>query len=474
MTTSPVEIAEPATMGERLALRAGRPVPGESVAVFRIVFGLVVLLSALRLLAFGWVDSLYAGPERHFAYSGMGWIPVPSPGWMRVQVIVIALAAVAVVVGLRTRIALFVGWLLFSWMEFTEAAVYLNHYWFVTVTGLLLVALPMDRRWSLDARRRGADRTTTVPVGVVWLLRAQVAMVYCFAGLAKLHGDWLVRGLPLALWLPAKSDLPLVGDLLAERSTAVALSWAGAILDCTVVVFLLWRRTRLWAWLVVVCFHVATWVLFPSIGVFPWLMIGASTVFFDPDWPSTLWVRARRLAGSAAADESAVSGEARSWRPVRPLLLGAAVVWMVAMLALPLRHLAYPEDHRWTGEAYRFGWNVLLVEKAGDVVFRVTDTTTGATVRTDATDLYTPQQWRTMVNEPELIRQAAHAVAEQAAGDHGVPVSAIEVRADAFVSFNGRAPERLIDPQADLAAEPWRLGHQPWILPAPTSDPPEH
>ena len=42
-----------------------------------------------------------------------------------------------------------------------------------------------------------------------------------------------------------------------------------------------WRRTRPFAWCALVVFHVVTWRLFP-IGVFPWLMIAASTVFFEP------------------------------------------------------------------------------------------------------------------------------------------------------------------------------------------------
>ena len=56
-----------------------------------------------------------------------------------------------------------------------------------------------------------------------------------------------------------------------------------------------------------------------------------------------------------------------------------AVAWVVVQLALPLRHLAYPGDHRWTGEGYRFAWNVLLVEKAGSVTFLVHEPSTGRT-----------------------------------------------------------------------------------------------
>jgi hypothetical protein len=42
----------------------------------------------------------------------------------------------------------------------------------------------------------------------------------------------------------------------------------------------------------VVVFHVLTSVLFP-IGIFPWLMIALTPIFFDPSWP-------RRWLGGAA------------------------------------------------------------------------------------------------------------------------------------------------------------------------------
>ena len=82
------------------------------------------------------------------------------------------------------------------------------------------------------------------PRGWVWLLRFQVGVVYAFAGLAKLQADWLVRALPLRLWLPARADLPLVGRLLGVAATAHVLAIAGAAFDCSIVPLLLWRRTR--------------------------------------------------------------------------------------------------------------------------------------------------------------------------------------------------------------------------------------
>ena len=129
--------------------------------------------------------------------------------------------------------------------------------------------------------------------GWVWLFRFQVGVVYAFAGLAKLQPDWLVRALPLELWLPARADVPVLGRLVGFEVTPHGFAIAGAAFDCLIVPLLLWRRTRFPAWLVLVAFHLCTWALFP-IGVFPWLMIGASTVFFEPDWPRRLLARAGR------------------------------------------------------------------------------------------------------------------------------------------------------------------------------------
>lgn len=131
-----------------------------------------------------------------------------------------------------------------------------------------------------------------VEAWVVWALRAQVGIVYLFAGLAKLNGDWLFHAQPLRLWLADRTHLPVIGPFLDEPLVAYAASWGSAAFDCTIVAWLLWHRSRPWAYAMLVVFHIATWLLFPKIGVFPWVMIFCALVFFPPDWP-------RQLAGRA-------------------------------------------------------------------------------------------------------------------------------------------------------------------------------
>ena len=144
-------------------------------------------------------------------------------------------------------------------------------------------------------------------------------------------------------------------------------------------------------------------------------------------------------------------------------MAAGAAVWVAVQLALPLRHLAYPGDHRGTGQGYRCAWNVLLGERSWSVTFVVTDPDTDQTWVADPERLYTPTQLRVMAAEPDLIHQAARTIAaeERAAGRN------VEVRVDAWASLNGRPAARLVDPDVDLAAEPLDPWPDDWILPRP-------
>ena len=433
------------------AARSPRRVPGDSLAAVRVVVGLGATTSAVRLVAYGWIDTLVAGPVHRLTYPGLAWVPRPGHGLAIVLACCLALAGLAVAVGWRTRASAVVLLISFVWLELADATNYLNHYWFLTLLGVLVLVGPFAATWSLDSRRRG--RRDIDPLWVL-LVRAQVGVVYVFAAIAKMHTDWLVHAMPLHLWLEGHTDRAVVGPILAMPATAHVASVAGLLFDLTIVPLLCWRRTRLGAWCVLVGFHVATWYFFP-IGVFPWVMIGASTIFFAPSWPR----RFLRVDTSASAPISPKSDGSRRWLSL------FVCAWIALQLLVPLRHWFVAGDARWTGEGYRLAWNVLAVESSGEVVFRVTDPTTGHTEVVDPHDLLTGSQLRVAATEPELIRQVAHIVA----ADSGI--DQVEVRADAWVSFNGRAPARLVDPDVDLAAEGVAWGHREWILPSPVDSP---
>ncbi|MEM9490005.1 MAG: HTTM domain-containing protein, partial [Myxococcota bacterium] len=294
-----------------------------SLAVFRILFGGLMMVSALRFLLSDWIPQLYGEPTFFFKHWGLAWIPVP-PQWALVAIyIALTVLAGLVALGLLYRLSIVLFTALFTYTQLLDVTNYLNHYYLVVLLGLLMCFMPLHRGWSLDAWRKPALASATLPAWCLYLLRFQVAVVYCFAGLAKLNSDWLLHAQPLGIWLSARTEFPLIGVYFDELWLAYTMSWAGFLFDSSIVVWLSLRRTRPWAYAVVIGFHLLTSLLF-NIGMFPYIMIVAATLLFDPSWPRRLVRPTRHVteqdsASGAASPDLEYRDQTRA-QPARPHL----------------------------------------------------------------------------------------------------------------------------------------------------------
>jgi hypothetical protein len=438
------------SLAGRLRAALDRAIDPRGLVVLRVGFGALILFSTLRVVAYGWVEELYVNPTYHFTWQHLDFVQ-PWPAWaMYLHFGLIGLAGLGIMLGAFYRASAVALLVLWTWVELIDKALYLNHYYFVSLVAALLAVLPLHRACSVDARRGLADANKPMGAWVSWALRAQVGLVYFYAGVAKLNADWLLRAQPLRIWLAAHTDLPLVGQWMAEPWLAYAMSWSGALYDLTIPFWLLWRPSRPWAWASVVGFHVITWALFP-IGVFPWVMILMATVFFAHDWPGRFGFKARPAARSTG-------GGVPAW-------LGWALAAFLGLQALlPLRFLLYPGHINWHEQGFRFAWRVMLIEKAGYLEYEVRDPSTGRTWTVYPREGLTPQQRKSIATQPDMILQYAHELRDRYRAQGVGPV---QIYAESWVSWNGRSSARLVDPEVDLAAQPRGLGDKPWILPAP-------
>ena len=455
---------------DTIVSRALSPLPGASTATFRVAFGIVALVAIIRLFAHGWIDDLYIEPVHRFTYPGFGWVRPSLPGW-GIYLLFASLGALAVCIaaGYRYRICAVLFFVGFIYAELIDRTTYLNHHYWMSLAVLLMIFLPLNRMFSLDAWRNPSIREDTVQSWVVWALRAQVGVVYVFAGIAKLNPDWLLHAQPLRIWLYQHGDSPVFGALLQELWVAYAMSWTGALFDLTIVGWLLWNRTRLWAYIALVVFHLITWLLFPKLGIFPWLMIAGATVFLRPDWPIQAlqrlrprWLPDRPLTDRLVADATTEpkSGSMPSSWPARAAVITIAILALFQVL-MPLRHFAYPGNVRWTEEGYLFAWRVMLNEKTGLVHYRVSDQDTGQTWLVTPDDYLTPLQVERMSFQPDLILQTAHIIADDFARRG---YSNVHIMAEAFVTWNGRPNGRLIDPNVNLAEFEPGIAPKSWVL----------
>ncbi|WP_394826755.1 HTTM domain-containing protein [Pendulispora albinea] len=424
-----------------------------SLAAFRIVFGLSMAFAVGRFFWHGWIAEYYYVPKHFFHYYGFAWVrPWPYP-FMHVHYALMGLAALGIALGIAYRASAVVFCALFTYAHFIDKTNYLNHYYLVSCLALLMIFLPLDRAASFRVWRRPEEAWDRAPGWALGLVRFQVGLVYVFGGIAKLKKDWLIYGQPLTIWLGANTDFPVIGRWFPYKEFAVGFSWAGALFDLTVVPFLLWRRSRPFAYAAAVAFHLITARLF-QLGMFPWIMMGAALVFFDPSWPRRWMERARLLRPASEVPWSPPS------MPKWGRVLGALYIgWHILA---PLRHMIYPGNVLWTEQGFRFAWNVMLMEKNGAVELTVVEPSTGKRWTVSPLDHLTRYQTKMMSTQPDMILEFAHIVAEDFARK-GHP--AIEAHVEATVALNARRPQPLIDPRADLVREEDGLGPKAWILP---------
>lgn len=435
-----------------------KPVSIAPLITFRITFGLLIFFSTLRFWWRGWVDTVYVSPNFHFTYWGFEWVqPFDKPG-MYLVFSIIALSALMIAAGFLYRLATVLFFICFTYVELIDVTTYLNHYYFISLVAFIMIWLPANRRYSIDVLLRPNSRRLYVPAWTIGIIRFQLGIVYFFAGLAKLNTDWLIHAQPMKTWLPAKSHLPLVGPLLYKDWVAYLFSWFGALYDLFIVFFLLNKRTRPWAYGFVLIFHLATAIFFPGIGLFPYVMIVSSLIFFSGFFHERLlnWLPGYKF------EEGHSTVYTYTFKKVLYVLIG---VYVILQCVVPFRFLMYPGNLFWNEEGYRFSWRVMLMEKAGTTYFTVKDNTGKQFYEVNNAEFLTPLQEKMMSTQPDMILKYAHYLASIYA-KRGIMQP--RVYGEVYVTLNGAGSRLFIDSSINLAAEPFSWKHYKWILPYKT------
>lgn len=433
---------------------SNRPVSIAPLATFRITFGLLMLSSMVRFWAKGWITTLYVTPTFHFTYWGFEWVQPLRDGGMHLLFFTLILASLLITLGLFYRPASIIFFLGFTYVELLDVTTYLNHYYFVSLVSFLMIFLPANRDYALDARWGLVTRRSMTPLWTIGILRFQMGLVYVFAGLAKLNADWLLRAEPLKTWLPAKSHLPWVGAFMYDGWVAYLFAWFGAGYDLFIVFFLLNRKTRPVAYLFVLVFHGATALFFPMIGMFPYVMIVSSLIFFTDDF------HARILSPLAFKTNPTATGTYQFfYKKTATVLLG---LYLVLQVLIPLRFLLYPGKLFWTEQGYRFSWRVMLMEKAGAAYFTVKDGRGTQSFAVENGQYLTPLQEKMMSTQPDLILKYAHHLAEvfEKKG-----LENPRVYAEVYVTLNGEPSRLYVDSTVNLAAKKLSWYSYDWVVP---------
>ncbi len=436
----------------------GKPVYSASLAVFRVVFGMMIFISTIRFWAKGWIDELYIQPQYFFHYYGFEWVQ-PMGQYTYALFALCGISALLFAAGLWYRLSAVLLFISFTYIELMDKTNYLNHYYFVSLVLFLMIWLPAHVNFSVDALRKPSLQNRFIPRWTIGSIRLMMGILYVFAGLAKLNSDWLVEAMPLRLWLPAQNDTPLIGSLFNHVWVAYLFSWFAVLYDLTIPFFLLNRRTRPYAYLTVVVFHVLTAILFP-IGMFPYVMIVSALVFFDSADADRLLMKLKTWIASLPV---ALSDNVYSYKPVwyKSITMLFASFFALQLL-LPWRYLLYDSELFWTEEGYRFSWRVMLMEKMGYAQFVVKDGVTGEKIAVNNNEFLTKNQEKMMATQSDFILQYAQILKAHYL-KQGMQTP--EVYATIYVGLNGRQSRLYADTSLNLANEKDGFKQKTWLMP---------
>jgi hypothetical protein len=410
-----------------------------------------MFFGAVRFWSKGWIETLYIEPDHFFYYYGFSWVSYPGDFGIYLLFGIIALSALMVAAGFFYRVAIILFFISFTWVELIDISLYLNHYYFVSLISALMIFLPANGRFSIDSKLFKV-KNYWCPRWTLLAPKIFIGALYFFAGIAKINYDWLFEALPLKLWLPANSHLPVIGSLLTKEYTAYLFSWIGMVFDLSVFFFLLYKKTRPYAYFFVVIFHLSTAALF-QIGIFPYIMPLLTLIFFSSDFHE----RILGLFKSERISSWQLTNHSKNYVISKPKVIVLLLVFAFIII-FPMRYIVYPGNLFWHEQGYRFGWRVMLAEKAGYATFYVT-TESNKVFEVLPSELLTRNQEKELVTQPDLILQFADIIEEEYSDKYDIST----ITCECYATMNGGPMKLLIDPDANLLELEDTWSNKKWI-----------
>ena len=430
------------------------------LAVFRFFFGLLMSVSIIRFWSKGWIEELYLEPTFHFSYYAFEWVK-PLGDFTYFIFFICLLSSFFIALGFKYRFSIIVFFLSFTYIELMDKTTYLNHYYFVSILSFLMIFLPANASFSVDnlIEKKSYKK---IPKWSVDCIKLLISIVYIYAAIAKINSDWLLNAMPLKIWLNSNYDLPLLGDLFQKNWVHYFMSWSGMFYDLFIPFLLLYSKTRIFAFFLVITFHLLTKILFP-IGMFPYIMIISALIFFSPNFHNKIIYHFKgilyKIIGLSFKLKKIDIYSVKKEKVIVPLIC----CFFLVQILVPFRYIFYPGELLWTEQGYRFSWRVMLIEKTAETSFRIVNPNDNKSITVINSHYLTDFQVKQMSFQPDMILEYAHFLGNEfkwfGYGDD------VHVYVDSYVSLNGRKSQRFINNSVNLYSEKKSFRNKKWILP---------
>ncbi len=419
------------------------PVSSASLELFRILSGVIFSIEGYRI--FKYIKPFYFNTEFQFRMPLTEWIPFFSEGICNLLSLGLIISGVLIATGILFRLASFYFALIYGYFLFLDASFYNNHYYLILLIAILFIFTDIGKSFTLKKVFQRDLRVSVVPYRQLWIFRFQFFWVYLCAGLIKLNTEWL-SGDVIRATLIMSSDYSKIKGYLDTELLIIFLTYGGLIFDLTVGFLLLFKKTRLLAVLAISFFHIVN-IFNLKIGVFPYFMLGASILFFDPG------LSVLKLFKS---DFSTVTHISKSKSRISVTI---TIIYALLQITIPFRHYLIKDHVDWTGEGANFAWRMKSqVKYATRMDLFIIDKESNTEIKPD---LYMhPMQVRTLYRQPYFIVQLKDYLLKKVNKNP----DEVEVYARINIVLNMHPPTYIIDTTANISdIKLERVGHNTFL-----------
>ncbi len=433
---------------KRIAEILSTQVSSSLLGLFRAFFGACLVYEIFYYFNIGIIAKGLKAPVVLFPYEGFEWVTLLPGKAPELLLFLSLIAAFCIMLGIIYKYAITFFFFTFTYFFLLDKGFYNNHlYLFILLCGLLIF-MPADSAYSLSKK----NKKSTVPYWTILLLRFQLFVVYFYGGLAKLNHDWII------LKEPIKSIFSTQGYTSPMLINFIA--YGGLAFDLSIGFLLFWRPTRTIAVLAVLLFNCTNAFLFHDIGVFPFFMMGATMIFFEPNFFEK-WLPVISSNNRQKMKTSSIKKNSSNLSNLQKAFIGT---YVSLQLLLPFRSLFITSNPNWYGPGQRFSWRMKIqnrVEK--ELSYAIFDMDSKKILTFDPHTALTSTQINTLIQDPRIIVRFAHFLADDA---QHKGIKNVEVKAKVLISYNGRTPQLIIDQDKDLLTVSTNATEVPqWVLP---------
>lgn len=438
------------------------------LSLFRIIFGGFMVYQILKYYQLDYTYQFMSGPEYLFSYYYLDFLK-PLPDYLLKAIHHgLFISAVFIVLGLFYRYAMTFFFFGITYFSFIDKTLYNNHLYLISLISFVMIFMEADKKYSLRKLKKGTR--LTVPNWNVRLLQFLIFVVYFYGGLAKLNIDWLSGGIPEIMYNASKDSY--LHSILPKKFLVNLINYGGILYDLLIGFILLYKPTRMIGFLMVLTFNLTNGIyLFRDIGLFPYFMICATALFFDPEnvgkFIQNLFNQKDRGKKKKVVKKTVATPKLQLFTsPTKRQQITAAClsIFVLFQLLFPFRYFLLTDNPEWYGKASKFSWRMKMQSRSlKNMKMTLTDRSTGAVSDIDHTSFLSSNQFKHLVDDPYYIVQFGKYLNRKAI-ERGMsdPI----VKANILLTFNGRPAQLMVNPDTDLS----RVDESPfvdndWIVP---------